>query len=74
MPVTEVHTAIGQPERTTGEVAGLFGVQAWQVARVFERGLVPEPRRSGGRRMIPPALLPEIIAQLDRCGWLPKED
>jgi len=56
-----------------GELAGDLGVQAWQIARVFELGLVPEPPRLSRRRVIPRAAIPDIIKALRRRHWLPAD-
>lgn len=55
---------------TTGELGDLLGVQAWRIARVFELGIVPEPQRVGGRRLIPAESLPAVVAALEARGWL----
>lgn len=45
-------------------------IQEWHVRRVFEDGLLPEPPKFGGKRMIDPAILPEIVRALEQRGWL----
>ena len=62
------------PYLTTGEVASLLGVQAWQVARLFELGILPEPPRSGGRRVIDRTTVPDVVKSLEARGWLPKKE
>jgi len=59
--------------RSTGEAADVLHTQTWRVARVIELGLVDDPDRIGGRRVIPDTLLPQIKAALIAKGWLPKE-
>jgi hypothetical protein len=59
------------PFHTTGELASVLGVQGWQVARLFESGELPEPARLAGRRVIPRAMIPEVVKALERHGWLP---
>ena len=56
---------------TLGELADALGVQSWRIARLFELGLVPEPPRLSGRRIISKTLVPAIIEALERRGWLP---
>ena len=58
------------PFLSVGELADFLGVQTWQIARLFERGLVREPPRISGRRIIPKCRVPEIIDRLRDCGWL----
>jgi hypothetical protein len=55
---------------TLGEVASHFGIQLWQVRRVFQRGLLPEPDRIGVIRVIPTSLLPTIGQTLRAAGYL----
>lgn len=56
---------------TCGELGDALGVQAWRIARIFELGLVSEPHRVGGRRLIPRGMIPEIISALLARNWLP---
>jgi hypothetical protein len=58
---------------TTGELGDTLGVQAWRIARLFELGVVPEPQRIGGRRLIPKSLIPVLVDALRERGWLPAE-
>lgn len=58
---------------SVGEVAELLGTQAWRVARLYELGLIPEPPRVAGRRVIPATDLAEIAVQLRLRGWLTKD-
>lgn len=55
---------------TSGEPGDYLGVQAWRITRLFELGCIPEPPRVGGRRLIPAAMLPEIVDALRQRGWL----
>jgi hypothetical protein len=57
---------------SVGEVAELLGTQAWRVARLYELGLIAEPPRIAGRRIIPITDLAEITVQLRLRGWLSK--
>jgi len=58
---------------TTGELGDALGIQAWRIARLFELGVVPEPQRIGGRRLIPKSLIPAIVDALRERGWLPAD-
>ena len=55
---------------STGQLGDELGCQSWRIARVFELGLVPEPPRVAGRRIIPRSLVPAIVAALRTRGWL----
>ncbi len=59
---------------TSGELGDLLGVQAWRIARLFELGLLEEPLRVGGRRLIPRSMLPMIVCALRDRGWLESPD
>jgi hypothetical protein len=59
---------------TTGELGDFLGVQAWKIARLFEKHALPEPPRVGGRRLIPQSTIAEIVDGLRRHGWLPAEE
>ena len=52
-----------------GEVADLLNVQSWRIGRLFELGLLPEPERVAGRRMIPKSMVPKVIDALRAKGW-----
>lgn len=53
-----------------GDVATHFGAQSWQVARLFKRGLLPEPERLGRARVVREEDLPAIEAALRQTGYL----
>lgn len=58
---------------TVGEVAELFpGLQSWQVRRIYERKLLPEPPRLGSTRAIPRADIPKVIDALKAAGFWPE--
>ena len=59
------------PVLTVGAVAKHFGLREWQVRRVFERGLLPEPVRVGAYRVVTEAELPAVEDALRRAGYLP---
>lgn len=59
---------------TNGELGDLLQVQGWRIARLYELGLLPEPPRCGGRRLIPRSHIPLIVEQLKQRGWLPTEE
>jgi hypothetical protein len=56
--------------KSTGDVAKLLGVQVWQVARLFELGVVSDCPRIAGRRIIPDSQIAEIAIALRDRGWL----
>lgn len=56
---------------SVGEVADSLQVQSWRIARLFELGVIDEPPRVAGRRMIPRSLIPAIEEALRAKGWLP---
>jgi hypothetical protein len=58
---------------TTAEAARHCGAHEWQVARLFVRGLLPEPARHGRNRVIRQADLPKLIEALEQAGYLPAE-
>ena len=55
---------------TTNTAAKRCGVAEWQVRRLFERGLLPEPPRAGAYRLIPADDLPKIETALRAAGYL----
>jgi hypothetical protein len=58
---------------TVGQIAARYGVPAWKVRRVFERGLVPPATRVGAYRVVPASELPVIEEALRQAGYLPGE-
>jgi hypothetical protein len=58
------------PPFTLGKAASRLGCQAWQIRRLFERGILPEPGRVGAYRVIPERDLPKIKAALIEAGYL----
>ena len=59
---------------TTREVAEFIGSEEWRVRRLFETGAIPEPSRFAGKRVIPPQLIPRVVNELQRRGWLPENE
>jgi hypothetical protein len=55
---------------TVGSIAKRYGVAPWQVRRLFERGLLPEPCRLGFYRVLDEADLPVVEDALRRAGYL----
>ena len=55
---------------TIGQVAKHFGCQLWQVRRLFERGILPEPERIGQQRVIKVKELPKLGAALKKAGYV----
>lgn len=60
-----------EKQRSTGLLGDELGIQGWRIARLFELGIVPEPPRVAGRRLIPESMVPEIVRALTGKGWLP---
>jgi DNA-binding transcriptional MerR regulator len=58
---------------TIGAVAGRLGVAAWQVRRLYERGILPPAKRIGPYRVIDPADLPKVESALRQAGYLATE-
>ena len=67
-----MHTNLSRPYLSLGEVADLLTVQSWRIARLFELGVLPEPQRVAGRRMIPKEMVLEVAEALRARGWLTK--
>jgi hypothetical protein len=59
---------------TLGQVAKRLGVQVWQVGKIYERRLLPEPRRAGILRIVAEDDLPAIEAALRKANYLPAGD
>ena len=59
-----------QSARTTRQIGELLGVEEWQIRRLFELGILSEPPKFGGKRAIPPTLIPQIVEALNDRGWL----
>ena len=60
-----------QVARTLSESPLLSGTIAeWQVRRIFELGILPEPAKFGGKRMVPRGTLPSIVKAMQTRGWL----
>jgi len=56
-----------------GDVAARLGCREWQLRRLFERGLVPEPARAGRGRVFTEADLPALRSALVNAGYLPSD-
>jgi DNA-binding transcriptional MerR regulator len=54
---------------TVGTVARLYGCRAWQIRRLFERGLLPPAPRVGAYRVIAIDDLPAVEQALKRAGY-----
>lgn len=59
--------------KTMGGVASLYGVQSWQVRRLFQRGLLPPAPRVGTYRVVAAADLPAVKQALRDAGYLRSE-
>jgi len=44
----------------------------WQVRRLYELGILPEPPKFGNKRMIAREDIPRIVAAMRDRGWLPE--
>lgn len=55
------------------DVADHFGVRQWQVGRLFERHLLPPPRKVGPYRVVSRKDLPEVEKALIAAGYLQRE-
>ena len=60
----------GNPGWTLGDIARLYDRPVWMVRRLYERGLLPEPPRVGGYRVVPLADVPLVEAAMRRAGYL----
>jgi DNA-binding transcriptional MerR regulator len=55
---------------TMGAIARRYGVTQWQVRRLFERRLLPEPARVGAYRVVDESDLPAVERALREAGYL----
>jgi hypothetical protein len=62
--------AAGRAFLTTAEAARRLRVPEWTVARLFTRGLLPEPARVGRFRVIAEGDLPNVREALEEAGYL----
>ena len=58
---------------TLGQVGDHYRIQGWKVARLFDRGILPPPRKVGVYRVVSRDQLPVIEEALRRAGYLPAE-
>jgi DNA-binding transcriptional MerR regulator len=56
---------------TVGDVARFYGLEAWQVRKLWERRLLPPAKRIGMYRVFTEADLPQIENALRKIGYLP---
>ena len=66
-------TATANGLMSTGEAAKALGIDAWQLVRLYERGLAEEPARFGRYRAIDPADLPALRRAAVKAGYLPDD-
>ncbi|HEX5269602.1 MAG TPA: hypothetical protein VFW33_03895 [Gemmataceae bacterium] len=59
---------------TLGQVADRLRAQLWQVQRVIDRGLVPDPPRLGRNRVVCVEDLPAYRTALAVAGFLKGEE
>jgi len=57
---------------TTRQVAELLQQPEWRIRRVVDS--LEAVQRFGGKRVIPPALIPDIVDALRARGWLQHEE
>lgn len=62
------------PVYTTGDIARRYGVEVWQVRRLYERKMLPPGARAGTYRVVTEAELPAVEDALRRAGYLPTEE
>ncbi len=55
---------------TLGDVARRLGCHVWQVRRLYERSLLPEPPRVGSYRVVHGPDLPRVAEALRAAGYL----
>jgi hypothetical protein len=55
---------------TLGQVAKQIGIKVWKVRRVYERGLLAEPSRIGGYRVVTATELPTLLETLRAVGYM----
>lgn len=55
---------------STREIAEILGTDEWRVRRLYEAGVVAEPARFAGKRVIPGSDIPLIIDGMRRRGWM----
>jgi hypothetical protein len=65
-----MHATTSRPFLSLSESADLLSVQSWRIARLFELGVLPEPERIAGWRIIPKEMIPEVVDALRARGWL----
>jgi DNA-binding transcriptional MerR regulator len=59
--------------KTIGDVALFFGVETWQVRRLFQRGILPPAPRVGAYRVVAAVDLPTVEQALKSAGYLRTE-
>jgi hypothetical protein len=58
---------------TLGQIARRYGCQLWQVRRLYERRLLPEPQRVSTYRVLTEADVPLVEAALRKAGYLGRQ-
>jgi hypothetical protein len=59
--------------RTTAQIARHYGLETWQVRRLYERKILPPAERFGLLRVIFDEDLPAVEAGLRKLGYLKAE-
>ncbi len=70
---TAVATAAAKRLLTLGQCASRLECQLWQIQRIVDRGMVPEPPRVGKYRVFAESDLPALRSALAKAGFLPPE-
>jgi hypothetical protein len=65
-------TATHSRDLILGEVAAHYGLPTWKIQRLFERRLLPAPRRVGRFRVVSESDLPAVEVALRQAGYLPE--
>jgi hypothetical protein len=64
---------VSQLPLTVGQVAKFSGAEPWQIRRVVDS--LPMPvQRIGQNRIIERSQLPAVLNELERRGWLPRQE
>jgi hypothetical protein len=58
---------------TLGDIARRHGCFVWQLRKLFERKLLPEPTRIGIYRVVAEEDLPAVEKALKDAGYIPSE-
>jgi hypothetical protein len=59
---------------TISEASLSIGIEPWQLRRLYNRQLVPEPARYGNNRVVKPDDLPGLRRAAKSVGYLKEND